>query len=127
MAEMSDHFHLFVYGTLQRSKNTGSLLRDCEFIACGTISGVLYHIDGEYPALVMYGAAPVEGEVWRCPVEKLAMIDTYERVNDGLFRRIGVEATVPDASKPIACWVYVAGPALGRKLVPARRITAWRR
>lgn len=122
---MRVEFHLFVYGTLQRNTAAGSVLRDCKFVARGTVGGVLYDIDGQFPALVMYGSSRVEGEVWHCPVEKLATFDAYERVDDGLFRRVGVEVPLLDGSATVSCWAYVAGPRLGRKLVPAQRILAW--
>lgn len=123
---MRDHFHLFVYGTLM-SGGANPVLRDCELVGRGAIGGVLYNIDGQHPALVMYGVAPVEGEVWRCPVDRMENLDRYERVAEGLFRRVGVEVPLLDGSGTVACWTYTAGPALGRKLVPANRITAWRR
>jgi gamma-glutamylcyclotransferase (GGCT)/AIG2-like uncharacterized protein YtfP len=124
VAELRTHFHLFVYGTLQSGGSAASLLRDCELIAQGSIGGVLYDIDGQYRALVMYGSTPVYGEVWRCPAELLPLLDSYERVDDGLFRRIGAYASVEGSAEPVACWTYVAGPALSRKLIPARRIAS---
>lgn len=113
------HFHLFAYGTLCEKGGASSLLRDCVQIGPAQIGGVLYDIDGEYPALVMYGSSPVQGEIWRCPVERLASLDAYEGVDDGLFRRVGVDLN------GTACWTYVAGPKLTRKLTPARRIDHW--
>lgn len=120
MAEgMRTHFHLFAYGTLRVKGSATSLLRACEHVGSAEIGGVLYDIDGEYPALVLYGASPVSGDIWRCPNEMLASLDTYEGVEDGLFRRVGV------AVNGIACWTYVAGPRLTHKLTPARRINRW--
>ncbi|MGQ0563059.1 MAG: gamma-glutamylcyclotransferase family protein [Gemmatimonadota bacterium] len=109
------HFHLFAYGTLRANGGADSLLRDCERIGRGTVGGVLYDIDGEYPALVLYGSRPVAGDIWRCPNELLGSLDAYEGVNDGLFRRVGV------AVDGIACWTYVAGPALAHQLTPLNR------
>jgi gamma-glutamylcyclotransferase (GGCT)/AIG2-like uncharacterized protein YtfP len=122
VTELRTHFHLFVYGTLQRGGSAASLLRDCELMGRGQIGGVLYDIDGQYRALVMYGSTPVPGEVWRCPSEVLAMVDSYERVDEGMFRRVGVSVPVDGDTKHTACWTYVAGPALSRKLIPTRRI-----
>ena len=116
---MRSHFHLFAYGTLRDKGSSASLLRDCEAMGPAEIGGVLYDIDGEYPALVMYGASAVRGEIWRCPVDILALLDAYEGVDDGLFRRVGVEVG------GTACWTYVAGPKLARKLTPERRIAQW--
>ena len=116
---MSDHFHLFVYGTLRSDGSAASLLANCERIAAAEVGGVLYDIDGEYTALVLYGNTPVAGEIWRCPSDLLPEIDTYEGVEDGLFRRVGVSVWQPTGD--VACWTYVAGPALARKLVSTRR------
>ena len=115
--ELRTHFHLFAYGTLRANGSAVSLLRDCECIGRFTIGGVLYDIDGEYSALVLYGASPVEGDVWRCPNELLASLDAYEGVESGLFRRVAAQVG------GTACWVYVAGPRLSRMLTPARRIS----
>lgn len=113
---MRTHFHLFVYGTLRSGGSAATMLAECERVSAGEVSGVLYDIDGEYPALLLYGTTPVEGEIWRCPNEMLARLDAYEGVEQGLFRRVGV--TVRD----VGCWTYVAGPQLSKKLTPERRI-----
>jgi gamma-glutamylcyclotransferase (GGCT)/AIG2-like uncharacterized protein YtfP len=117
---MRTHFNLFAYGTLRENAGSSSLLRDCVPVSPAHVGGVLYDIDGEYPALVMYGTNPVEGEIWSCPTELLALLDAYEGVDDGLFRRVGVNI------EGTACWTYVAGPKLARRLTPARRITHWK-
>src|SRR5262245_40256373 len=121
---MSGHFHLFVYGTLRSGGSATNQLVDAERIGEATVGGVLYDIDGEYPALIVYGKTPVPGEVWRCPAALLSELDEYERIESGLFRRIGVEVTLSDGSK-VPCWVYVAGPRLAAKLTPARRVDSW--
>jgi gamma-glutamylcyclotransferase (GGCT)/AIG2-like uncharacterized protein YtfP len=119
VADLRTHFHLFAYGTLRDRGSSSSLLRDCVQIGPASVGGVLYDVDGEYPALVLYGTNPVAGEVWRCPNELLASLDTYEGVDAGLFRRVGVDV---DGTP---CWTYVAGPKLTRKLTPAQRIDYW--
>lgn len=113
-------FHLFTYGTLRRGHEAARLLEGCERIGPATVAGSLYDIDGEYPALVLAGAGRVEGEIWRCPPEVLARLDEYEGVSEGLFRRVATEAG------GLACWVYVAGPKLARRLTPRRRIKSGR-
>lgn len=77
----------------------------------GAVAGTLYDA-GEYPALLLGGAGRVRGEVWRCPVPLLRVLDRYEGAAEGLFRRMAVE--VGD----VVCWVYVAGPKLGPRLRP---------
>ena len=117
---MRDVFHLFAYGSLRSNGTGSSLLRGCEHIGSGEVGGVLYDIDGEYRALVLYGSTPVPGDVWRCPTSVLATLDEYEGVEHGLFRRIGVNVKLNDGAE-VGCWVYVAGPSLSEKLRPGSR------
>jgi gamma-glutamylcyclotransferase (GGCT)/AIG2-like uncharacterized protein YtfP len=117
-------FNLFVYGTLQSGGAAADRLAGCERIADATVGGVLYDIDGQFPALVIYDDEPVPGEVWRCPADLLEKLDAYESIASGLFRRVGVTAK-DDAGTEHACWAYVAGPKLSRKLTRARRIPSW--
>ncbi len=121
---MTEFFHLFVYGTLRSGGPATHKLASAQLVGEGSVGGVLYDIDGEYPALIVYGKTPVPGEIWRCPVALLPELDAYEQVNTGLFRRIGVEAQAADGSL-VPCWAYVAGPRLAAKLTPARRVDAW--
>ena len=109
---MRDSFFLFAYGSLRAPAGTvGDLLGGCERVGDATVHGTLYDV-GEYPALLLSGDRPVRGEIWRCPVDRLAALDHYEGVAEGLFRRGGVRV---DGR---ACWVYVAGPRLGHRLRP---------
>ena len=106
------NFHLFTYGTLKSAVSTAAgreLLRDCERVGAGSVPGTLYDA-GEYPALLLGGEGRVEGEVWRCPASLLRVLDRYEGITEGLFRRVAVE--VDDR----VCWAYVAGPRLGPRL-----------
>lgn len=121
---MSGEFHLFVYGTLRSSGTAAVRMAGCELVGGGSVGGVLYDIDGAYPALMVYGNSPVRGEVWRCPAPMLLQLDAYENVRTGLFRRIGAEVRL-DTGDVQGCWVYVAGPRLARKLTTARRIESW--
>lgn len=113
-------FYLFTYGTLMAGGSAGDLLEGCERIGPGSVTGTLYDIDGAYPALVLAGKGVVCGEVWRCPAEKLKVLDEYEEVRERLFRRVAIQVG------EYACWTYVAGPALGRRLTPNRRIPSGR-
>jgi gamma-glutamylcyclotransferase (GGCT)/AIG2-like uncharacterized protein YtfP len=117
-------FHLFVYGTLRSGGLANVTLAQCDLVAEGTVGGTLYDIDGRFPALILYGDAPVHGEVWRCPGTLLLRLDEYEGTGSGLFRRIGVEVETDAGTVP--CWTYAAGPALSRKLIPDRRIAGGR-
>jgi gamma-glutamylcyclotransferase (GGCT)/AIG2-like uncharacterized protein YtfP len=115
------HFHLFVYGTLLQRGAAASLLDGCERLGEATVAGTLYDIDGRYPAVVLYGDAPVQGEVWRCPSELLLRLDGYEGTENGLFRRVAVQAVLPGGAR-LPCWIYAAGPRLARELLPERRV-----
>lgn len=112
---MNEHFHLFVYGSL---RGGAELLAGCERVASGTVRGTLYSAHADYPALLPVGEGLVQGEVWRCPLDRLAQLDAYEGVEDRLFRRIALMVGGR------ACWTYVAGAALGRVLTPDRRIAS---
>lgn len=108
-------FHLFVYGELRSSRKDSSLLDGCEKVAVTTVQGTLYHVDGR-PALMLAGPGRVEGEVWRCGVERLPELDRHQQVADGIFRRVGVQVD------EWACWTYVLGPKLAPRLIDAHRI-----
>lgn len=110
---MRNTFHLFTYGTLM--DGAAELLDGCERVGTGEVRGTLYHL-GDYPALLLSGGDRVPGVIWRCPTDRLPDLDRYEGTDEGLFRRAGVE--VGDH----ACWVYVAGPKLGKQLVPDARV-----
>jgi gamma-glutamylcyclotransferase (GGCT)/AIG2-like uncharacterized protein YtfP len=112
--------HVFVYGTLMEGGGAGAFLRGCARLGPGTVRGTLYDMDGEYPALMLAGTDRVHGEVWRCPARVLAELDRYEGVAEGLFRRVAVQVGRH------ACWSYVAGPRLGRRLTLARRVPGGR-
>jgi gamma-glutamylcyclotransferase (GGCT)/AIG2-like uncharacterized protein YtfP len=111
--------HLFVYGTLRSGGDAAGLLRGCRPVGTGIVAGTLYDL-GAYPALVLDGRGPVEGEVWRCPADVLDRLDEYEGVPGGLYLRVRV---VVEGTE---CWTYVGGPLLGPRLTPERRIQSGR-
>lgn len=121
---MREFFHLFVYGTLKRGQPNADLLVGAEWLGPATVPGMLYNIDGEHPALVVYGHAAVQGEVWKCHVDLLPTIDSYESVESGLFRRTGISVLMEDGREK-GCWTYVAGPRITHKLTPATRVERW--
>ena len=110
-------FHLFVYGTLRSGEagDVSPVLDGCTLVGTGEVSGTLYHV-GDYPALLLGGTQRVRGEIWRCPADLLPRLDEHEGVDRGLFRRAAVEVAGH------ACWIYVAGPRLGPRLVPQARM-----
>jgi gamma-glutamylcyclotransferase (GGCT)/AIG2-like uncharacterized protein YtfP len=107
---------LFVYGTLRAGSVAHELLDGCTRVGEASVGGVLYDVDGRFPALMLYGQAPVHGEIWECPDTLIYGLDAYEGTRAGLFRRVAVHAGGHD------CWTYVAGPALSRRLTASRRI-----
>jgi gamma-glutamylcyclotransferase (GGCT)/AIG2-like uncharacterized protein YtfP len=113
-------FNLFAYGTLRDGDEADSLLHGCDHVGAGVVRGILYDIDSRYPALLLYGNAPVYGEIWRCPADLLLGLDEYEGTAHGLFRRIAVEVEHDDGH--LSCWLYAAGPALSRRLIAENRI-----
>jgi gamma-glutamylaminecyclotransferase len=96
---------LFVYGTLRRGGPSHTLLGAASFVAEATVRGCLYHF-GAYPALRPLGETEVHGELWRCDAETLRRLDSYEGVEEGLFRRVSLRSSGGE------CWAYVAGPRL---------------
>lgn len=109
-------FRLFAYGLLRDADST-PLMEGAQRVADATVAGTLYDIDGDFPALMLYGTTPVEGTVWHVPnAATLEQLDEYEGVGRDLYRRVAVEAA------GLPCWVYVAGPALARRLTPERRL-----
>jgi gamma-glutamylcyclotransferase (GGCT)/AIG2-like uncharacterized protein YtfP len=114
---VSPTFHLFVYGTLREPRVAAGLLGGCQQVREATVQGTLYDL-GDYPALMAYGTTPIAGAVWKCPNRVLQRLDSYEGVERGVFRRIGI---LVDG---LGCWTYVAGPALAPELLPARRLAS---
>lgn len=106
---------LFVYGTLKSGGGMERLMSGCVRTGSATLHGSLYDV-GRFPALVLDGAGPVSGELWRCPPETLRELDSYEGVHDGLFRRVRAFAGA------VECWTYVAGPSLAPRLTASSRI-----
>lgn len=116
MVRSGRFFHLFTYGANLEAPVVGASLEGCELVAHREAVGTLYDIDGDYQALVLAGPGRVGGAVWRCPVELLPELDRDERVLARQLRRVGVQVG------EFACWAYVVGPKLARRLVPGRRV-----
>ncbi len=113
--EPQDGVHLFLYGALLTGDGAQSLLAGCERVGTGSVHGTLYDL-GDFPALLLAGADGVRGEIWRCPPARILAIDRERAVEEGAFRRVGVDV------EGTGCWTYVAGPALGARLGRAARI-----
>ena len=125
MMEQHTTFDLFVYGTLRSRHDANAVLQGCERRGTGVVHGIMYDIDGRFPASILYGDTPIHGEVWRCPSSLLLQLDQYEGVGSGLFRRVATVALMDDGEEA-PCWIYTAGPALSRRLTPSARIEGGR-
>lgn len=99
---------LFVYGTLLGGAPQGALLARHERQPA-SLRGRLYHLPAGYPALdaqPQAGDPAVHGElVMRVDEARLRLIDRYEGVDEGLYRR--VERDVDLGLRRIRAWVYV--------------------
>lgn len=105
--------YLFVYGTLKRG-GTYALNRMVSgpvYLGAGSVFGKLYDL-GPYPGLVEIPGreSRVDGELWRLkhPREDLRVLDEYEQVDQGLYRRVEKEVDRGEDGRTLA-WVYVYG------------------
>ena len=79
--------HLFVYGTLRADGGHGHLLGGRRRVAA-TTTGALWHLPAGYPALDVHGTGTVHGELVSGVDDALLdLLDHYEGVAEGLFRR----------------------------------------
>lgn len=82
---------IFVYGTLMTGGGREHLLAGHGRVAA-TVRGTLWDLPAGYPAL-SEGDGCVHGElVYGVPASKLALLDRYEGVAEGLYRRGRIEA-----------------------------------
>lgn len=96
---------LFVYGTLMEQGAQSGLLGSC-VRRPATMRGSLFSMPAGYPALRPDDAGVVHGELVDLDSEGLlAILDTYEGVHQGLYRRVVLPARV--GIKPVPAWVYV--------------------
>lgn len=114
---MNAEFQLFVYGPFPG----GGSAPGAPSGSPAVITGTLYDTGDGYPALVLAGSGRVQGEILRYAVTLLARLDELAGVDRRLLRRVGLRVGER------ACWTYVAGPALARRLTADRRIApgAW--
>lgn len=95
---------LFVYGTLMQGQDQEGLLSGLERTAA-TTRGTLWDLPAGYPALGP-GSDRVHGElVAGIEPGRLAVLDDYEGVAQGLYQRVEIEVTV--GLKAHVAWAYV--------------------
>ena len=97
---------LFVYGTLMSSGPQGALLSHLARVPART-RGELWALPAGYPALVLSSAPSfVHGELVAPPGDRvLQLLDLYEGVADGLYRRQVIDVVVGPTSE--FAWAYV--------------------
>jgi gamma-glutamylcyclotransferase (GGCT)/AIG2-like uncharacterized protein YtfP len=96
---------LFVYGTLMTGERTAGLLGDCRRQPA-RVRGQMYRLPAGYPAIRLGGDALVHGElVSGFEARRLGVLDQYEGVNQGLYRR--VEVTALCGLERVRAWAWV--------------------
>ena len=86
---------LFVYGTLLAGQPEQGMLAGLRRESA-TVMGRLYHLPAGYPAIVLGGDDHVQGElVFGVTAPMLAVLDRYEGIDEGLYRREIVRAWLP--------------------------------
>lgn len=127
---------LFVYGTLLRGQPSDGFLADRD-VRAATVRGRLFRVPAGYPALVLDPAgAEIHGElVLDVDPGLLRVLDLFEGVHNGLYRRQPVTAALRGRSSgqqalftdAVAAQAYVVTPqqARQRRYHPLRT-TDWR-
>ena len=116
---------IFVYGTLTEPDRVAEVLDSYVYVGPATLFG-LHLVEGRYPTLAPGGETG--GRLLR--TEEMDALDEYERVGEGLYRRVTVPLDAPDGH-PDEAAVYVGDPdrleamvamANGTAAVPGSRI-----
>ncbi len=97
---------LFIYGTLLSAYDAGGFLTGIPRVEAKT-RGELFDLPSGYPALRPIGTEWVYGELTQRPIDLrlLGILDVYEGVPEGLFRRVVVDAHV--GLRSFAAWAFV--------------------
>lgn len=118
---------LFVYGTLMRGGERAGLAGRGRRGAAW-IHGTLYDLPAGYPAITLGGEGRVHGE-WCDPVSdtQLRLLDLYEGVDEGLYRRVLTDVHTRTATFRAWVWVMEDPLAHGGRAIPSGRWRAVRR
>ena len=116
---------LFAYGTLQDPRRVVALVGGsfrCRVVAPATISGVLFDVRGEYPALRPPELPDdlVPGVVLEIDDGALPRLDEYEGTGEGLYVRESRQVHLRDG-RSVEAWVYL----YNRPTTSLRRIAVW--
>lgn len=117
---MSD-LPLFVYGTLLSTGRRAGLVGPRRR-GPGWITGTLWHLPAGYPAVTLGGDGKVHGEwIDPVPLRVLAVLDRYEGVDEGLYRRVVVPVQTDTARFDAWAWVMDDPTEHRGVVVPAGR------
>jgi len=109
---------IFVYGTLKHGESQAALLTGLERQPA-RVRGRLYHLPAGYPALVLGGDQDVHGELVAAPDPRLLqLLDDYEGVGQGLYRRELVRCVMGLRSELAWAWVMDDAEAHGGRFLP---------
>jgi gamma-glutamylcyclotransferase (GGCT)/AIG2-like uncharacterized protein YtfP len=113
---------LFVYGTLRSDAPQAALLAGLPRRPA-TTTGRLYRLPAGYPALVPGTEGVVAGELVANASDRLAVLDRYEGVSEGLYQRVVIP--VRSQGTMLEAWAYTmpAAPARGGRAVRSGRWT----
>lgn len=113
---------LFVYGTLLSEGSQAAMLGS-RARRGAWVRGTLWGLPAGYPALALEGEGRVHGELVDDVGPLLSLLDHYEGVDEGLYRRVEVVANA--ALRRVPAWAYVMTDPLahGGRVLPSGR---WR-
>ena len=118
---------VFVYGTLATGGGQEQLL-GMGRRRPATAVGTLWSLPAGYPALQIAGSGVVHGErVDGLPEAALGVLDAYEGVADGLFRRVALTVLCDGARAVVWAWVMDEPRRHRGRMVPGGRWRATRR
>lgn len=109
---------VFVYGTLRPRAEEGKYLPATHFL-----DGYMMYSVGSFPYIVPSNDGTVLGTVVEVDDEKLAQLDYFEGVKNGLYERVELEVRSlqnhihPDREHRTKAYVYVGGRVAHRAVV----------
>jgi gamma-glutamylaminecyclotransferase len=110
---------LFLYGTLKRGHVNHHLVAKQRFVGpAQTQQGfTLYELDG-YPGMVAAtgGREGVVGEIWQIDAACLNLLDEFEGVSEGLYRRTTIPLIAPHENIVVETYLY-AQSTTGRRVI----------
>lgn len=120
-AARDEALYVFVYGTLMSGQPAEGYLGGLRRWPA-TTTGQLFRTPGNYPALVpAEDGRPITGEVVRLEgPSRLPVLDLFERVADGLYKRRRIPVLSMGRPGEAWAWVVDADTARRRRYAPMR-------